>query len=449
MGDMTRLPAIEEAGVADEACAAQFSRRTMLSKIMALLAGSPALAMGCAEDASAQIAGEAERVLRQDQERSPPLYASPNGVAGLLQRLKWGDTMEKAYRDGRFAIGEIGDVAPDAFTKPRGRGRGYYVVEISSGMLDFTYAFGMAMGGRAVVLNKDGTRENEPVASTEEVVSKAANVLRNWQSYSNRSLWDLFSRRTRLDRDIFSLNPSALNNEEGIIVCANLFVLCHELGHIALNLGFVKTEGTVNYSEELKADLIGLMMYWESIQEAFDPRLAMAGYGFSVRLRESLARRGVKFSDQYGDVRARLELGLSQLRQLSPSEQYFDEISTVLVAKLQHMDDIDLAVTGAGKPWIDGPWNRWSSLVSLIGVSLSVVNDKTPKSVWLGLFQREINRLNEADAQHVVRTLRLYYVDQRPRPGYIEAVVRHQMGSAIAAMVPNLPPESQKLFELN
>jgi hypothetical protein len=47
-------------------------------------------------------------VLRQDQERFPLLYASQNGVAGLLKLLKWRDAMQKAYRDGRFAIGEIG-----------------------------------------------------------------------------------------------------------------------------------------------------------------------------------------------------------------------------------------------------------------------------------------------------------------------------------------------------
>jgi hypothetical protein len=447
------------ADIAAEAGVVQFSRRTVFSKIVTWLAGSPALATGLfcpagmttagAEGRIPQIAGEAERMLRQDQERSPPLYGSQNGVVGLLQRLKLRDMMQQAYSDGRFAIGEIGNVTPDAFTKPRGRGHPYYVIEITSGMLDFTYAFGMAMAGRDVILNKDGSHQNEPVADTKQVVSKAADVLRNWQRYSNISLQDFYRRRTRIDRDIFSLPPSALDIEERIIICANLFVLCHELGHVALNLGFVKTEGVVNYSEELKADLIGLEIYWESVQEDFDPRLAMAGYGFSVRLLESLSRLGVKFSDQYGDVRARLELGLSQLRQLAPSDQYFDESSTVLVAKLQQMDDIDLAVTGRGKPWIDERWNRWSSLVSLIAVSLSVINDNTPKSVWLELFQREVDRLNKADAQYVARTLHLYYMDQPRRPSLIREDVKRQMGAAIGAMVPDLPPESKKLFELN
>src|SRR5262245_57982762 len=118
-----------------------------------------------------------------------------------------------------------------------------------------------------------------------------------------------------------------------------------------------------------------LAEYW-----SFDLRLVMAGYGLSVRLRESLARMGVKFSDQYGDARARLELGLAKLRELCPSDQYFDELSTVLLATLKHLDKIDLDLTGrAKKPWIDNQWNRWESLASLIGVSQSVVNDKRPK----------------------------------------------------------------------
>jgi hypothetical protein len=328
-------------------------------------------------------------------------------------------------------------------------------------MLDVTYAFGMALGGSVGKLNPDRTRQ-EPAAGAAEVSGEAADVLRNWQRYNNPNhLQDFWSRRAWRDRKIFSLPTSVLTIQEQIIVCANLFVLCHELGHVALNFGFVKAEGKV--SEELRADLVGLEMYWQStapdpprwdgkdwvVYWTVDPGKVMAGYGLSVRPLESLAQVGVKFLPQYGDARARLELGLAKWRDRCPSDQYFDELSTELVTNLQKMDEIDRAVTGANRPWIDNKWNRWESLVSLIGVSLSVVNDKTPKSVWLEVVQREVNRLNAVDAQHVVRMLCRYYVDPRPRPALIEDEKRRQMGSAIRKMVPDLPPTVQQLFELS
>lgn len=438
-----------------EAELAQPSRRMVLSLLTALIpraSNLPAHLLcatglaGACERASSQTISEAERVLREDQQRSPPRYAHPNGVAGLVPRLAWRRPMERAFREGRFVIGEIGDLQPNALTKPWGRGRPYYVIEMSSGLLDFTYAFVIAMGGRSVVLNRDGTQQNAPAATQLEAVSKAADVLKHWQRFSNRNLWDSIWGIEGVKRDIFSLPPTLLTYEEQIVVYANLFVLCHELGHVALNLGLVETDGPVNYSEELKADLVGLMIFWESIQRDADVRLALAGYAVSVRLRESLAQLGVKFSDQYGDVRGRLELGLAQLRQLSPTVRYFDEASTVLVARLRQMDEIDLTVTGISRSWTDDEWSRWSGLVSSIGGLLSVVNNKIPKNDWLGHVQREFSRLNPGGAQFVARTLRLYYVDQPQLPGLIEPNVRRQMGLAMLAMIPDLPSSTQMFF---
>jgi hypothetical protein len=436
------------------------SRRNMLRNIPHFAIGTSALVAGAffppelmparAEQSEPPAVSEATARLRAAQRDKPPLYPPENGVDALLRRVKLSTKLQQAIADGRLAIGEVGDGKPDARTRPVNDHQ-YNFITINSGMLDFMYALGSITGARAIRLNRDGTHRNEPVGEESDVQQKMVEMFRNWELYSHDHLSDWIWKRARPERNVYALDPSVLTIEEGITLCAELFFLCHELGHATANLQLVKPVDGL--SRELAADFLGLIYYTQSTEEGYDPHSVIAGYGLSVRVLESLARGGMKFSDEYGDMRTRLELGLTELREYyrrrDPTDQYFDEASTLLAAKLQQMDQIDLQITGIAKPWNSDLWRRWEILVSLIGVSVATINNNTPESTWLGMFRQQINRLNPADAKDVVRTLGKYYLDPTPRSSLISEDVRQKIGAKIRGMIPDLPPSEQQLFELN
>jgi len=183
----------------------------------------------------------AEAALQSAQTRQPPLYPKNthgrDRVQALAGLLEWPDALQQRRDDGRIALGEIGDWQPDARTY--GVDEQNYVIEVTSGYMDFLYALGRAMAGASVVYGRDGSVKNAQGLSVSNVADLAAQTLAEWQKHCQPQLWDLFWKEKRIQHARFDLSAPARDITETLVTCAELFTIAHEIGHVALGLASV------------------------------------------------------------------------------------------------------------------------------------------------------------------------------------------------------------------
>ena len=147
----------------------------------------------------------AEAALQSAQTRQPPLYPKNthgrDRVQALAGLLEWPDALQQRRDDGRIALGEIGDWQPDARTY--GVDEQNYVIEVTSGYMDFLYALGRAMAGASVVYGRDGSVKNAQGLSASNVADLAAQTLNEWQKHFQPRLLDLFWKEKRIQHARF------------------------------------------------------------------------------------------------------------------------------------------------------------------------------------------------------------------------------------------------------
>ena len=320
----------------------------------------------------------AEAALQSAQTRQPPLYPKNSRgrdrVQALAGLLEWPDALQQRRDDGRIALGEIGDWQPDARTY--GVDEQNYVIEVTSGYMDFLYALGRAMAGASVVYGRDGSVKNAQGLSVSNVADLAAQTLKEWQKHCQPRLWDLFWKEKRIEHARFDLSAPARDITETLVTCAELFTIAHEIGHVALGLGF---SAPAHANSQVAADLAGLAVYVPTAAKLIGERFAFAGPALAVRVTGSLSRCGVTFSGAYPPVAERLDHLLRGLRAFCPSDQYFTEASTIMVANLSFMDDIDKLI----QPHAPSPVpNAWEGLVGAIAALQALVTERRPPAVF-------------------------------------------------------------------
>lgn len=389
----------------------------------------------------------AETALRSTQEKYPPLYVkNRNGhdrVQALAAILKLPPALEKARAEGLIGCGEIGKWMPDAGTRRLDDKN--FVIELTSGHMDFFYAVGRSMAGASVMYGRDGTAKNAQALPLRNIAELTAQTIKEWKKHCQPALWDIFWKERRIEHARFDLSAPAHDMAEALITCAELFTIAHEFGHVALGMGVSAPE---NDNEEIAADLAGLDIYLATAVPLLGERIAFVGPTFAVRITQSLARCGVELLDTYPPAAQRLEYILRRLRASCPSEQYFDEASTIMVANLSFMDDIDNSLESGRAP-ARQPQSRWHGLVGALAALQSLVTEQLPPTAFLEMFERGIKGQSPEVARDTAQTLTRYYQREADAISFFDEPLRLTMGFALGKCIELMPPAHRELFAEN
>ena len=387
----------------------------------------------------------AEAALRSAQEKHPPLYAKNrhglDRVQALAAILALPPALEQARAEGLIACGEIGKWMPDAGTQ-RLDDRNF-VIELTGGHMDFFYAVGRAMAGASVMYGRDGAAKNTQALPVTDVASLTAQTIKDWKKHCQPALWDLFWTEKRIQHARFDLSEAPHDMAETLVTCAELFTLAHEYGHVALGM---EASAPAHENEEIAADLAGLDIYVPTAVRLLGERIAFVGPAFAVRITESLARCGVPFLATYPPAAERLDHIMRRLRGFCSSDQYFDEASTIMVANLSFMDDIDRLVVPGCAPATQTQ-QQWYGRVGTLAALQSVITERRPLSVFLEMFNRAVQGQTPEAARDIARTLMRYYRRDAKATSFFDEALRRAMGGALDECIKLMPNEQQRLFK--
>jgi hypothetical protein len=333
---------------------------------------------------------------------------------------------------GSAAIGQVGHNVPDARVIPVEADG--FVVEFTSGMMDFQYAVGRAL---APIYHEGGQSRGSP-DDYDRVVSPLEKLLRQWARYM-RWYWVWPWRRIKIGGP-----PIPQDVREWIEMMATmgeLFLLAHELGHIALDIKLVPR---VSDKNEVDADRYGLEFLIPALQKYWHKRVAYAAPIIPIRIFASLERLGVQFSEEYPPQADRVRLLREQILKMCPSKHYFYEVTTIMVWWQDMLDDLENHIDPKSPRALP---DAERVLVRLIAQLEEVARG----NVTLERFIEDIGLLAKANSAETMRRagglLVYYYFQNPPLPGaFLSEPLRLMMGDKIAELVPRLPPHLQSLF---
>ena len=344
------------------------------------------------------------------------------------------------FGGGQLVCGEISDPQPDVYTREVAAGE--FLIVMTSGWPDFLYAVSRAMAGASVMHSPVGVAENTRALDRTQTSALMADALRDWRRLSTPSLWDLFWRKRRILTPDFALHPGADGLAESKATAAAMFMIAHELGHVALDAALTTSPED---KDELRADAVGMSMYLPRAQERFGLRLALDGAAFAIRVTHSLTRVGVRFTSAYPEPGERLAAALSRARAMCPSEQFFDEASTVVASNLELMDEIDAALPGVDAS--PGRDKAWQARAILIGVLQSLVTAGQGTQTFVDEFAATERDLGPEITRGVAHTLRAYYPTEPGPDGYLSRDIRAGMGQSLGACIVSMTAADRALFE--
>ncbi len=383
----------------------------------------------------------AQAQLAERQRKHPPSY--PRNSLGndralaLARVLVLPEALETRFRAGSLVYGEVGDMIPDAHTLPLRDDN--FVVLLTSGMMDFLYAVGRAMAGATVLWSEQGERQNAQALDTAHITELVAGTFKQWHKFCQPSLWDLFWRSKRIEHPDFAIGERVRSLTEAMVTSAELYMLAHETGHVLLDLGLTSAPQA---NEEMRADAVGFGLYLPVAQAAVRPRMAYAGAGFALRVLSALSHAGVRFSRAYPPAPERLAGLLAVMRQSCPSDGYFDEVSTVMVANFGLMDAVDALIVPGSMP---NPLATWQARVSMIAVLQAVAERERPPSEFAEMFKLTAEEEPAADLADVAAVLCRYY-QAGDGAGYVSDAVGAAMSASLADCIQSLPQAHRRLF---
>ena len=227
----------------------------------------------------------AQARLSEEQKRYPPPSDRIANLFAVLQPHVPPEVQKLAER-GDLVAGEVGEIHPDVATAYLNGGG--YSIEFTTGMMLYTeliarYCAGLfvegAVGATAITLD--------------EVKALLEAVMQTYQQQS-RAIWKVF-RPKFAPRDV-PVGPATAKFRDDILDSMRIFMLAHELGHVAISEKVCKPESD---NEEVAADALGLQIGLPAIAEKHGWRIALTGCAAAIRIFVSLQRFGVHFSSAY------------------------------------------------------------------------------------------------------------------------------------------------------
>jgi hypothetical protein len=305
--------------------------------------------------------------------------------------------------------------------------------------MDFYYDVGKALGGTLVVYSTSPSPDNERALAPEAVADLVVKVYKEWQRYAERNwLSSLFRTDPRFRYADFVLAEPARGPTEWLVTSAELFMLAHELAHVALD---TRLRAPPTDNDELNADTLGFEWYMPPTQRAVGMRMAYAGAAFAVRVTAGLERIGVKFARHYPSPQARLDNLRTLFARSCPSRQYCDEASTIMVAYQDVMDDVDSRFAPGSAPIPD----RDRSRIRVIAELQEVAVGRLTREKFVTDIQSIARSLSSDDLRTLFAELHDYYILKAPQESYLPLDTRMKMGGELLACGSMLPGDLRKL----
>ena len=340
--------------------------------------------------------------------------------------------LRDAYSTGVLAIGEVGESRPDVWMD-RLDGDGFFI-EFFSGMHDFIYAVLRAFAGVTIRHTSSGP-VNTAALGLPDVVSEVARTFRQWARYTRWPwLWG------RISRPDFPVAENIQRLTDTLTESTELFMLAHELGHVAIDLGVYPL---ISKNTEPNADSCGLQLFLPSAEKAFGLRRAFFGAAFSVRVFAGLRSLGVSFSTEYPPLEERLKDLMMGLRSYCPNEQYFHEASTVMIAYQSMMDDVDKRIDKRAKASLPDAERR---VIRAIAELEDVALGRRSKAAFIASLTRDSTQVSPEVMQQIAATLSHYYLDKPTTDGFTPFELRLGMNNWLFAIIPELPERVRKFF---
>jgi hypothetical protein len=385
--------------------------------------------------------------LARRQKRYPPFYVTSPGVdraRQIYRALASGvpQDINKLFDQEIAVIGEVGRNAPDVSVRVLKRARlrrlprPAYVIEFNSGMMDFVYAVARTLAGLMVRQTTTGPSNTAPLQMADVVSETAALFAR--RAKLSQWPWSVFSGRIR--HPTFAITKSVHDWIETLTTCAEMFMVAHEVGHVALREGMPPFSS----NEEESADALAMSFYLPAIFALYreEPRLGLAGAMFAVNIFEGLQRLGVHFSDVYLPQAQRVELVKHFVLALGPSPQWFHEAFTVAVAYQDMLEDVVNRLDPRSKP----PAQFDRVLVRII----SEIEEVTRGRLDMGKFVADLveiqGRVPASLLEEIARTLCAYYVTKPAPVALLHPDFRKKMGETLMAAIPRMPGPLRSVF---
>lgn len=385
----------------------------------------------------------AQAHLAEQQRKYPPLYPlnskGRDRVGALLGVLQ--PQLPAELKDlldaGSVAAGEIGKFEPSIVTvQLDGKN---FVIEVCSGLMDFYYDVGKAMGGTFVVHSTSPTPDNERVLSVEAVTELVAKVYRQWKKFADQNwLSSLWQTHTRFRNSDFTLSEPARGPIESLVTSAELFMLAHELAHVALDTA-LRAPPTNN--DELNADTIGFELYMPVVEKIVGTRTAYAAAVFAVRVTAGLERIGVKFARNYPSPKVRLDNLRALFARRCPSQQFCDEASTIMVAYQHFMDDVDNRFATGSAPAPDSD----RTFIRMLAELQEVAVNRQTREKFVKDIQEIAKSISSDDLKAIFAKLHDYYILKAPEESYLPLDMRMKMAAELLACGSMLPPDLREL----
>ncbi len=391
--------------------------------------------------------------LTERQRLRPPAYPL-NSIGADRARALCGvlsgglpQPLQDFLRDGVLTVGEIGSYKPDIRTFALASRN--FVIEVNSGLMDFYYAVGRAIAGTFVVYSTSDIRhptsdkpDNRQALQVADVSALIAQTFTQWRTYSRPTLWDRLSQEQRIQHASFPIADAVRAPTEMLVTSAELFMLAHELGHVAID---GKIRPPTHDSEERSADALGLEFYLPAAEAVVGRRTTYAGAAFAIRVTGGLARAGVKFSRTYPTPAERLGDLRAALRNACPSQQYFDEVATIMVAYLDLMDDVDDRINARTASQFG---DAWQTRVRLIAMLEEIAKGRSTQNVFVANWVGDPGKLPPEAMADIAATLIRYYVGPPTAESYVHEPLRAKMGEALMACVSLIPEPLTAAFRV-
>lgn len=379
----------------------------------------------------------AQKHLAQRQRRYPPRYQNLSGsdrVQQLYQFLapELPEALRALVADGTLVIGEIGHNVPDVRMIPISPNG--FVIEFTSGMMDFQYAVARALAG----LDQENAKLEEQPLRLLDVTSLVEKVLRQWARYI-RWFWLWPWRRIEIPN--FPIARGAQEWIEMMVTMGELFLLAHELGHVALESGLVNP---VSGGDEVDADRYGLKFLLPAAKRHWHERIAYAGPIVPIRILASLERLGVKFSKQYPPQAERVRLLREQVSNICPSKEYFYEATTVMVSWQDMMDDIENHIDPKSPP-------AFPDTERLLVRLIAELEEVSRGNVTIDRFIEDIEHLAKSYPQKTIKQAAIllvsHYMQLPPPPNiFLRKELRTLMAGKLTELIAKLPPHLRLIF---
>lgn len=373
----------------------------------------------------------------------PPPCGNGERVGLLYTALKQvlPDAMNALADRDELVVAEIGEIHPDVRTFLPDGG---YVITFTSGMLAYTELIAKICAA-TFVEGAYGT----PSLSLDEVKALLTSVMQTYVKQT-RALW----HKPDFKQQDVPVGAPAAQFRDGLLECTRLFMLAHELGHVSME---AKIRPAVAPEEdEVAADSIGLEFALAAGAAKQSVRLAIAGAGLAIRLFVSLERFGVRFGSVYPLQAERLAALEAAARKMLASEQLADELSTVMVAVLDLMDDLDNRIAANV---FEMRYTESRARIGLLARLIEVGSGHLSPEAFVEMLKPYALDLARAELGRTLNTLCSYYWDWADTARYFfapqflakQSIYTHEqliaISEALRSVVPLLTNEHRNLLD--